>query len=165
MLGERRTRKAFHVEVFDTDPTESVNKFTGTLVQVIAPLRSDMRLELGESGLALRPRRGASLAAGNSALATAQFASGLFSQLRSLDFLASADSNQAGKANINANGIGASTLDRRHFDVERRVRIALVGLFGSSRCHRTLISPGTPTNPILPDLRSVRPSPTRNSAA
>jgi hypothetical protein len=29
VLGERRMRKAFHVEVFDTDPTESVNKFTG----------------------------------------------------------------------------------------------------------------------------------------
>jgi hypothetical protein len=118
VLGERRTRKAFHVEVFDTDPTESVNKFTGTLVQVIVPLRSVMRSRLGESGLALRPRPGASLAADNSALATAQFSSGSFVQLRSLDFLSSAESSQAGKANINADGVGASTLDGRHLDVE-----------------------------------------------
>jgi hypothetical protein len=120
VLGERRTRKAFHVEVFDTVPTVSVR----TLVQVIAPLRSDMRSGLGESGLALRPRPGASLAVGNSALATAQFASGSFSQLRSLDFLSSAESNQAGKANINADGIGASTLDGRHLDVKDDVPLA-----------------------------------------
>jgi hypothetical protein len=66
VFGQHRACEAFHVEVFDTDPTEPVNKFAGTFVQIIAPLRSDMRLEVGESGLASRSGLGASLASGNS---------------------------------------------------------------------------------------------------
>ena len=82
VFGQHRACEAFHVGV-DTDPTEPVNKFAGTFNRAA---RSDMRLELGESGLVSRSGLGASLASGNSALATAQFSLGLLGQLWSIDF-------------------------------------------------------------------------------
>jgi hypothetical protein len=78
----------------------------------------------GKSGLALRPRPEASFAAGNSALSAAQFSLGLLGQLRSIDFLARAERDQAGKANVNADAIASGTLDGRQLDVKDGVPLA-----------------------------------------
>jgi hypothetical protein len=168
VFGQHRARKALHVEAFDRDPAETVNEIAGNVVQVVSPLRSDMSLELGESCLSLRPSLRSTLAAGNSTLPAAQFTLDTFRQslARSVLPLLRATKLERPKSIPTLSGparsTGATSTWKSTYHLPPcRVTIADFGLLGSSRCHRTLISPGTPTNPILPDFRSVRPSPTR----
>ena len=102
----------------------------------------------------------------------AQFSLGLLGQLWSIDFLARAERNQAGKANVNAYAIWSGTIGGHHLDVKDDVLLtALARQDCRLRLARKIAMPanldfsGNATNPILPDLRSVRPSPTRNAAA
>jgi hypothetical protein len=53
VFGQHRACKAFHVGVFDTDPTEPVNKFAGTFVQIIAPLAATSAWNLARAALRL----------------------------------------------------------------------------------------------------------------
>src|SRR5262249_54822569 len=145
VFGQRRSREAFHVEIFDCDPTKAVDAIAGNFMNMVPGPIADAGMKFGERSFSLRPGLGTTLAAGNSAVPTPQFACRALRPAGTLGRLPVAESHKARQAEVNADAIVPSSLDWRHFDVETtrhlptcRVRTAEVGLLGSSRCHRTL---------------------------
>lgn len=154
----------------------SENKIGAHLMQVIAPRVADVRLQGSDGRLAFTPNPRSTLASGERALQATQLARVGLGDVGSTNPLTIGERGKACQSKVNAEAGAVHLLGGLDLNVEHdvplaghlpacRVRMALVGALGNSRCQRTLISPGTPTSPSLPLLRIVSPSPTRKSAA
>lgn len=119
--GEHTAGQAFDVEVFDGDPAETINQIAGQFVQVIAPPIGDECVMLGQSGDPLSSCRGATPAPGDSALASPQFTLASLYPIGTLDCLAVAQGDQAGKAKIDTDAIRRGAFDSSHLNVENDI--------------------------------------------
>ena len=128
MFGRRRSREAFQVEVFDRDPTKAVNEIAGNFMKVIPAPIAEAGMIFGERSFSHRSGLGTTLAAGNSAVPTAQFA---FSALRPAGGSNSTSLSPFPHWNLSRATITASTAPMNYFVLILYQKIVPLG-----KCHQ-----------------------------
>jgi hypothetical protein len=107
VLGQHAAGEALDVEILDRNPAEAIDETAADLVQVIAPLVGNVRLILGERGLAPGAAFGARFAAGKGSLAPSQALACLLRQRRPFDRLADGECRKGGETQVDTDRRGA----------------------------------------------------------
>ena len=118
--------EAFDVEIFDRDATEAIDDCTTLLVQEVAAGAGDVRLMRCDGELALAADVRASLAPSERTLKATKLALGALREVRAIDSLAVAERDEAAQADVDADALGAGTLDGCDLDVKDDVPFARV---------------------------------------
>jgi hypothetical protein len=132
VLGQHAAGEAPDVEILDCNPAEAIDEIAADLVQVIAPLVGNVRLILGERGLAPGAAFGARFAAGEGALAPSQALACLLRQPRPFDRLAVGECRKGGETQVDADRRGAGRRGGR-INLDGKDHVPLAVLAGEDR--------------------------------
>ena len=126
MLGKHPASQALDVQILDGDTSKPIDDLSAFLVQDVTAHGPDMRLRLGNGGLALAPHLGAAFAPRQRSLDAPQFLGVALGDVGTSDGLAVVKGDQRGKTNVNPDAIRTRTLDRCDLDVKDDVPLPSV---------------------------------------
>lgn len=126
ILGEHSSRKAFDIEVFERDASETVDELTAFFMQEVAAGVAGVGLKLGHGGTALATHLRSALGTGEGALQTTELGGVALCDALALDECAVAQGGEAGQSEVDADALSAGAVNGGNIEVQNEIPLASI---------------------------------------